>query len=353
MNKILELVCHILNQAYKKKLTDGELFDLFSQHKCAGLLYELSCPKEKQQEIAFYKMLNRNIIYVRYQSCASIFTQLEKQKIPYAVIKGAVLSLSLYGNAFVRRSGDIDLLICRNDADRIKQLLLSEGFIQGRITEQGIVPFSRYELLYYTAQTHQLAPFIRKTNNPLCPYVNVDVNFDLLWGEANRSLTMDFVLSKTELVSICNVTVRKLKTEMEFISLCLHHYKDMNSLYLLYKGKLKLGLFCDLYAYLSNAAPDPKHLAELCDTLSVSLYVKKCISDTEKVFGKNTLTQRYLQYLHCPNLPDTYGLAKTEIHPWPFALPERLFVDIRSYFDQTLSLEEKEKIKLNNTVMML
>jgi hypothetical protein len=36
----------------------------------------------------------------------------------------------------------------------------------------------------------------------------------------------------------------------------LHHYRDMNSIYLLYSRGLKLSLFSDIYFYLQSAKPD-------------------------------------------------------------------------------------------------
>lgn len=44
---------------------------------------------------------------------------------------------------------------------------------------------------------------------------------------------MGLVLSATEPAEICGAPLRKLSCEMELIALCLHHYKDANSLFLL------------------------------------------------------------------------------------------------------------------------
>ena len=82
----------------------------------------------------------------------------------YAIIKGAALSSTLYKNPYIRQSGDIDILISRNNVDELEKILLSNGFIQGRITEMGIKPFSREEKIYYSVNTHQIAPFMKSTN---------------------------------------------------------------------------------------------------------------------------------------------------------------------------------------------
>lgn len=108
-----------------------------------------------------------------YQTCAPLFAALKE--IPYAVIKGAVLLKDAYGSPFLRKSGDIDLLTAREHVDKVKQILLDQGFVQGRVTEQGLIPFSRRELLFQTAMSHQTAPFVEQTANPRCPYVNADM----------------------------------------------------------------------------------------------------------------------------------------------------------------------------------
>ena len=245
---------------------------LLYEHNCSYLLSKHPSSHAYTEQLQADATLNRICIRERYRQCHPIFVALESGGIPYAVIKGAVLLQAAYGDAAARRSGDIDLLVNRRDIDEVKRFLLDSGFVQGRVTGEGIVPFTRRELLFQTAMSHQTAPFIKQTSNPLCPYVNVDVNLDILWGESEIKADMDFVLSETEPVDVCGNPVRKLPGEMEFIALCLHHYKDMNSLYLLSQGSLKLSLFCDLYFYLRRNKLDIVRLKTVCDQLKVRDY---------------------------------------------------------------------------------
>ena len=296
-------------------------------------------------------MLNRIAVKERYKACRSLFEQIA---FPYAVIKGAVLSHMAYGDPFVRHSGDIDLLIRRKDADDLKALLLSLGFVQGRITDGGIVPFSRREILFQTKASHQTAPYVKSTGNRLCPYVNVDVNTDILWGESEEKADMDAVLANTERTVLLDVPFPKLTSEMELISLCLHHYKDMHSLYLLSGGSLRLSLFCDLYYYLRNVRPNAEKLRVLAHTLRVGQYVYACLYDTQTIFDDPLLVP-YLDALESErdaSLLDTLGLSEKEKKPWGLTLPERLLhPDLPHYIEGLLTEEEKQKVAINRQYM--
>ena len=351
MSKQLDSVRNLARQFFGSDLSEDALWTLLLRHRCYGLLKEVSCPEVQRNSHRLNSSLNANNILTRYRYCAPLFEQLQNKKIPYAVHKGAVLSQALYKSPFVRQSGDVDLLICRDDTDQVKQLLLAEGFIQGRITDTGIVPFTRQELLYHAVNTHQLAPFVRKTENPLCPYINVDVNTDLLWGESEEKTDMSFVLSKTEQTIVCDVPLQKLTAEFEFIALCLHHYKDMNSLYLLYGRGMLLGHLCDIYDYLHIVAPCSSGVAEICDRLGVSSRIKTCIILSGRVFGTDDIVESYLCKLAGDDLSDRFGLKEQEYRQWEIPLAHRFFGNVREYLEQILSAEEKEKIRINQLIM--
>lgn len=329
---------------------DLNITDILLKHKCPFLASKLKSTINGQS-INPNQALNNIAIKERYKACKPIFDTLE---IPYAVIKGAVLSNSAYNDPYMRFSSDIDFLINRSDADHFKKLLTSLGFVQGRIVNNSIVPFSRREILFQASFSHQTAPFIKQTGNILCPFVKIDVNMDVMWGESEKKADMDFVLSHVEKISLLDNAFYKLTSEMELISLCLHHYKDMNSLYLLSDGRLKLGLFCDIYLYLINCHPDPQKLLDICKQLDVGRYIYVCIYHTLLIFDDPTLKE-YLNILDSEkdtSLFDAFGLNDDERKSWNLSLFERLFhPDLPRYVDSLLSDEEKEKIRLNQINM--
>lgn len=329
---------------------ETDISNFLSRHGCDYLLTKIKNDSHRQHQ-ALERAMNGIAIKERYKACTPLFSQSD---IPYAVIKGAVLSQTMYQDPLIRASGDIDILIRRRDADHLKQLLTENGFVQGRITDAGIVPFSRRELLFQTALSHQTAPYVKATNNKLCPYINVDINMDILWGESDVKADMDLVLSYTESSSLFNISFHKLTPEMEFISLCLHHYKDLNSLYLLSNGSFKLGLFCEIYDYLRNVKPDATLISKFCERTNVGQYLYVCIHQTRQIFD-DPLLNPYLKSLESDkngSLLDSLGLNERERKSWGIDLFDRLLhPNLADYVQDKLSDEEKEKVKLNRLLM--
>ena len=318
---------------------------ILKKHRCHYLLQQ--CQKQEPAEDAW----NRIAIRERLRACQGIFSQ---SQFPYAVVKGAVLSQMIYGDPLARHSGDIDILIRREDADLLKDLLTACGFVQGRVTKEGITPFTRREILFQTAMSHQAAPYIKETGNPLCPYVNVDVNLNLMWGESNEKLDTGAVLAYTTPYRLFDFTLRKLTPEMEFVALCLHHYKDLHSLYLLAGGSLHLGLYCDIYLYLKHVQPQPNILQALCRQFPVGQYLYVCVHDTNQIFD-DAITSSYLSLFEewkNTDLINSFGLSDTERKPWNMTLPERLFhPNLALHIFSQLNEREKEKIRINQTLM--
>ena len=331
-----------------------DIYDMLYSHNCSYLISKLSSNDKYTNKLKIENILNKVCIAERYKLCAELFNKLEECHIPYAVIKGAVLSAAAYKDPFIRHSGDIDLLVNRKNIDQIKKILLVLGFLQGRVTENGIEPFSRRELLFQTSMSHQIAPFVKETNNKLYPYVNVDVNLDILWGESKQNSDMDFVLVKTQDTTINDITFKKLCPEMELISLCLHHYKDMNSIYLLYERGLKLSHFCDIYFFIKNCNLNLETLYTYCRKLNVSEYVYYCLYYTNLIF-ENSELKEYMALLHSENadaLIDKFGLNEEERQIWNIDFYTRLFdINMSNYLDNILSEESLNKIKVNQMFM--
>lgn len=324
----------------------NDISEILRAHRCYSLIKLRNTSQEMTERV-----VNISAIKERFRTCAPFFNN---ASFPYAVIKGAVLSSAVYGDPYRRISGDIDILINRKDADKAKTLLKSCGFVQGRVTDSGIVPFSRKEILYQTSMSHQTAPYIKETENPLCPYVNVDINTDILWGESEYRSNMDDVLCHVEKCFVFDMDIYKLTPEMEFIALCLHHYKDMNSIYLLSQRGLSVGLICDIYFYLKNIKPSIDKIFEISKKLNVGRYIYVCLSHTMEIIDDTFLTP-YIDSLKkdCDEkLLRSFGLNDEERKYWDIPLKERLFLpDLPQYMQKFLTQADFEKIRVNREHM--
>lgn len=228
------------------------------------------------------------------------------------------------------------------------------GFIQGKVKNDVIEKYTRKELLYYKLYTHQLASFEKKTDSPLCPFVNIDVNLGILWGESTQTIDMEEYLYYTEKRTIFGIEVSVLSPIYEFIALCLHHYKDMNSIYLLAERGICLNEFFDIYYYIVNVKMDIDELKSAAEKYQVQEYVYYCIYYANEIF-QNTYLEQYLaslETLKALKLLDCYGLTESERKKWKIPFLERLFdPDFKTRFLKSLSEEEIQKIKINKQYM--
>lgn len=164
---------------------------------------------------------------------------------------------------------------------------------------------------------------------------------------------VEFV-SHTEPIELYGVKLYRLHPVWEFISLCTHHYKDMNSIYLLCDRGLSLAEYCDIYFYLVNASPDAGELADVAKRYRLSEYIYYCIYYANEIFDDERLIE-YLDKLYSERaceLLNSYGLDDSERCEWEISFYERLF-DVRfmERFVQTLSNEQMRKVRINREFM--
>lgn len=337
-----------LQTLVQKYCSKEDLSEFLYKHRCFYLLERIDEGTLKQK-IILQKELNEQIVRERYRQCKEVFYALNN-KVKYANIKGAMLSLAAYGNAAYRFSADIDILIDRNQTASVKEILSRHGFVQGKIVQSAIKPYSREELLFYSAFSHQMAPFVKKTESQLCPFIIFDINTDIMWGESFLQVDMNFVLSNITATIFCDVPMYKLDNEMCFISLCLHHYKDMNSIYILAKKQLQLSYFCDIYFYYVNNPLSISRLLAMCNKLGVSEYIYYCVYYTYQIFHDKRLFifLENFEPTYAPEIIHTFGLSKNEIKLWTIDFYERVFGDLHSYLEKRLTQEDWYKIEQNS-----
>lgn len=345
---ILEKIRYLLA---KGKL-EQDISDILYAHKCNDLVL-LQPRSEYASKVHLAIMINKEHVKERFRMCKEL---LEQDKIPYAVVKGAVLSQIAYGDPYIRVSGDIDILADVKDIAFINQIMSNNGFVQGKIHQGKVDPATREEKIYHIAFSHQIVPFVKETGKKICPYVHVDINTNIFWGESLHKMDMEELLSTRILSKIDDISYYKLEPISEFISLCLHHYKDMNSLYLLSQGSLKLRLFLDIYRYIQHQhhALPPSQLRLTAERWGALPYVYYCLYQTACLFPDKTLAV-YLDALfneEGQNLINLCGLTADEQKLWNMSLEDRLFsTDFPERFRQMLDKNDIEKIELNIRMM--
>lgn len=216
-----------------------------------------------------------------------------------------------------------------------------------------IEPFSRAEMIFQASQSHQLAPFVKATGHKLCPFVEYDCNMDIFWGESSIRTNMASFLENTEDFELFGIPLHKLTPEAEFIALCMHHYKDLNSIYLLWSRGFDRRKLEEIGRYVRVVRMDTRKLYSLCEQYDARDYVCWCVhfagmleSDASLQSLENTLTSPAAQALY-----DCLGLNEKERKRWNISFKERCCSDIRE--SMYLLLTEADRKKINTNLHMM
>lgn len=287
------------------------------------------------------------ISVVAFNSLKTFFQDVSKYQ--YSVIKGDVLSVQAYGNTGMRFSTDIDILISRKDLLYVENFLLSNGLnnLEGK----------REKRLAMLLVSHQSTPWKKQLGR--WADIIVDINFDILWGEyeGNR-IDIDEFLSDTIEMDIYGVKVKTLPPLKAMIQLILHHYKDMNSIYLLATRKsIKYDMFKDVYHLWKNNKKDIslEKLYSISSEYQIIPYAFYILYYTNQIF-KDAELQKYVNAFRTPegeDLLNCYGLCDKERKEWKYDFQTRLEAEnLYDLIKDDLTEKDKEKIKINKRVFM-
>lgn len=295
--------------------------------------------------------INRSLIrFIRqkqYTLCRALFDDLCEHK--YAVIKGEPLSKMAFNSLGERLSSDIDILFSKKDIKKYENLLTKHGFCSCRTT--------REDKVIMLAFSHQVAQWYK--SNPPWGNVIIDLNFDIFWGEyEGKRIDIDRFLSDAIEMEIHGVKIKTLPPIKSLIQLILHHYKDMNSLFLLATRKsIKYDMFKDIYYLLKNNldAIPLDELYAVSAEYEIIPYVFYVLYYTGQVFDDNDLRQyiEAFKTLEGEALLNCYGLCAKERKEWKYDFNMRLESDcLYELIKNDLTDKDREKIAVNKRVFM-
>ena len=272
---------------------------------------------------------------------------LDTLSINYSIIKGEALSIQAYGSTGNRNFTDIDILVARKNLNIIEQRLMNNGFFN--------VSQSRSDKITMMTGSHQIAPWIKE----IYPWgqVVVDLNFDIFWGEyeGNRIDIDEFDAIER---NIYGTKVKTLAILKAMVQLILHHYKDMNSIFLLATRKsIKYEMFKDVYYLLKNNIEiiSIDSLYDISLKYDIVPYVYYILYYTGQVFNDEMLN-RYIDAFRTPTgegLLNCYGLCAKEQKEWKYNFQTRIEADsIYDLIKDDLTEKDKEKIDINRRIFL-
>ena len=293
------------------------------------------------------RLLQGFISKQRYETCNNLFLDLKEAD--YVVVKGEPLSFLAYKKFDERCGSDIDILLPKETLNYIECLLEMNMFAKNKI--------SRTDRILMLSSSHQVQPWSKEI--AMIGGVIIDLNFDIFWGEyeGNR-IDIEEFLSDTIEMEIYGVKVKTLPPLKAMIQLVLHHYKDMNSLFLLATRKsIRYDMFKDVYYLLKNnldMIPLDKLYAMSAEH-EIIPYVFYVLYYTGQVFDDDVLNQ-YIEAFRTPegeSLLNCYGLCEKERREWKCDFKTRLDSDnLYDLIKEDLTERDKEKIAINKRVFL-
>ncbi|WOO34829.1 nucleotidyltransferase family protein [Anaerocolumna sp. AGMB13020] len=274
----------------------------------------------------------------------------ELSSIPYALIKGQVLSLLAYGSTGYRDSKDIDILIARNDLSYMDEVLRKYGFDSVILDEFGNQRIlSRAEKIILL-NSHQVTPYTASAE-PLGKVLNMDVNVDIYGSEytGTRIDIKDF-LSDTVSIGIYGQEIRTLTPVKTFISVVLHHYREMNAPYIFKVcNPLTTRMFQDVYClFKRHLEKELEALIQYSREYDLHKYIYYMLYYTGLVFQDEALADSINRFKTPEGvaLLNSYGLTEGERKIWKLDFPDRLDApEIYSIVEPDLTERDKEKIE--------
>lgn len=289
--------------------------------------------------------LNAAVSSLKYKKCVVLFDSISQ--FPYAHIKGEALSVQAYGKCGERVSSDIDILVPRDNINKIESALRADGFDSPVL--------SRSDKVLMRTQSHQVAPWSKEIK-PF-GYVTIDINFDVFWGEYNgKRIDINEFLSDAAETDIYGCKIKTLPPLKTMVQLILHHYKDMNSIFLLAtKNSINYDMFKDVY-HLLKSNPDEittENLYSISIEYEIVPYVFYVLYYTNQIF-QDKLLEQYVESFRTPEgieLLNLYGLAENERREWKTDFKTRLETEnLYELIKDNLTKKDIEKIEINKKI---
>lgn len=285
---------------------------------------------------------------LQYMAAKDLLDDLNASGVNYAIVKGCPLAYYKTGDPASRLSGDIDLMISRQNLGRVVSILEKNGF-------QSPYALNREERIMMVASSHQILAYYKDWGSLR---VEVDVNFDLFWGEyRGKRIDVNEFLKDFAWIDIFGCKVKALPPLKALIQLILHHYKEMNSLFYLSGAcAIKRRFFEDIYL-LCKRYPEEitvKDLYYICSTYGIVPYVYYMFYYTRKVYNDQLLDVFVEAFCtkDGEKLIDCYGLTEQERKEWKIPFEERLDANVSESIYNEMTVDDMEKLALSRKLFV-
>ncbi|MFE9279619.1 nucleotidyltransferase family protein [Paenibacillus glucanolyticus] len=250
-------------------------------------------------------------------------------------LKGAYLNHKVYESYDIRQCGDFDVLVKEEDITSVIRVLEQHGFIQSKARDLNgdLIPASRQLKAYHRLYTHELVPFMKRVDNPLLNYIEIDVHFDIFSRSQNHIVSLPqhelFRTATPFKINRERLLCHELSVELNLIQISSHIYRDNTILQnILQKKDHILRDYIDLRELIVKHK-DSIEWGSLC-RISTEYGVNNILYYTfyylEQLYGE-LIPAEFMQAI-APQDRDylnRYGFEEIESQVWDLPFIERLF----------------------------
>ena len=301
-----------------------------SQHKLLPLLYwnlkefEEEVPEKflKSLKLNFNKNAKNNLLMLG--ELINLLNLFEKEEINVIPYKGPLLAISAYKNLVLRQFDDIDIFVNKNNIQKVKEILLSNGYTP----QFDLDGFKQRRFI----QSQREYKFFNSENG---------INLEIQWQFQGVSFSISDDLGFTdpeniEIIKINNKRISSLSPENMLLVLCIHasgHYWD------------RLSWICDVSELIQSKNINWEYTIKKADELGIKrlLYV-------------NLLLAADLLGLKLPN--DIIKHLKSKIiQNLAFKVKKRIFIPNSDNFFRSaklrLKIREKRSHQLQDVLKIM
>ncbi|MFI6937389.1 nucleotidyltransferase family protein [Streptomyces sp. NPDC050287] len=255
---------------------------------------------------------------------------LDAAGVRHAVRKGFVLAEHAYHDIGSRRINDLDVLVDRVDASAAHKVLLSLGYIQGKISRDSdeVVPFDRETQIFWRANLSNQLPYVKPGGREDVPVLNVDLCHSIFQRKSTAEVRTADLLDRAVRMPLCGGEASALDPEDHLLDLCAHLHKEATGILFVKEGvDLQLSKFLDVAvtcaARPAEAWPAFVERVKACGAQEIVYYslhfAAELFSDSVPADVLGQLRPADLSYL------DAFGEFDGREQHWDLGFPERLF----------------------------
>lgn len=195
--------CAVAHLAQQHRLVEF----LYSQLKKQGLAPRVPAELLQSLRADYLRTAKRNLRI--YQELRGLFAGFQRAGIDGILLKGAYLAEEVYGDVGVRPMGDADVLVKKQDLERVAKVMQDLGYARTNQLDEMIAED------YHFAWMH--------TGHGLM----VEIHWDLIDSLAGIHVNMDALWERVRPARIAGTWMHGLSAEDQLLHLCIHTTKHI------------------------------------------------------------------------------------------------------------------------------